>query len=754
MKITKLKVIAIILIITLIIPNFAFAAVTYTREGGNNITGIATYITDDTYVDSKYDAKSINVPLSNIEIYDYNSTTLKQPTGNGDEIAYSGNENKYYYSIEEAVGGSNEFLNYTIKLGTGEQHEENVATFIYKNALKINGMTYNVKVNLKDIYKEGENEQALRVRIGNRVKQENNLYDVSTYTSNIGIVIGVPSCTGNKLEVKTEYFAIDNDGNSIDISGLLGITDIDLNQGVFIKNFVANNNNIYMYEKNSNNETIEDINYKTVEDGTYIYSTVDTNTSEHDVYALIDEKNEIGLTFTFDDKSAGSAIKFYGNDESVKIYKKITTSVTGGTITPSITNIKNGENKTISYTPNDSSRQYLKSITVDGTTLTDEQMQTYQNEYAFTNITEDHTIEVVYANKPAVSFNPMGGSPTPDTQYVDLEDKATEPETEPTKEGYTFDGWQNPDGTTPYDFDTPVTEDIELKAKWTPIVYNITYVTNGGTNDPSNPATYKVEDTIDFQSPTREGYTFEGWYEDEDLTTPKDGISNETGDITVYAKWEAIEEDEDIPYKVEHYKQKLDGTYEVAATETDLKGKEGETVTAKAKEYTGYKENKTHENRKASGTLMEGEDLVLKLYYDLEEYKVTFNPEGGTPTPDTQTVKYQDKATEPETKPTKEDYTFKYWYYINDNNEEVRYNFDDPVTSNIELHAKWDKNITPTPTTPDTPTTNTTTAGKTDTTVANKILPNTGIVRSVIMIVLAITVVLGVRYYRLKYIMK
>ena len=69
------------------------------------------------------------------------------------------------------------------------------------------------------------------------------------------------------------------------------------------------------------------------------------------------------------------------------------------------------------------------------------------------------------------SFDPNGGTPEPNDQTVNHGDKATEPETDPKKEGYTFDGWYTKDGEK-YDFDTPVTEDIELIAHWTPIGSN------------------------------------------------------------------------------------------------------------------------------------------------------------------------------------------------------------------------------------------------------------------------------------------
>ena len=79
-----------------------------------------------------------------------------------------------------------------------------------------------------------------------------------------------------------------------------------------------------------------------------------------------------------------------------------------------------------------------------------------------------------------------------------------------------------------------------LKLYYDPIIYKIEYEPNGGKNDPRNPSTYTVDDKITFQPATREGYNFQGWYEDPEFTKPITGIENRTGDIKVYAKWEAI----------------------------------------------------------------------------------------------------------------------------------------------------------------------------------------------------------------------
>jgi len=85
---------------------------------------------------------------------------------------------------------------------------------------------------------------------------------------------------------------------------------------------------------------------------------------------------------------------------------------------------------------------------------------------------------------------------------------------------------------------TNINSTITLYARWTPIVYNITYVLNGGTIS-TNKETYTIEDTITLDNPTKTGYGFIGWYNNEDYTGSiiVNIPSGSYGDKTFYAKW-------------------------------------------------------------------------------------------------------------------------------------------------------------------------------------------------------------------------
>ena len=270
-------------------------------------------------------------------------------------------------------------------------------------------------------------------------------------------------------------------------------------------------------------------------------------------------------------------------------------------------------------------------------------------------------------NKYTVTFK--DGDTILKTETVAHGEGATAPE-QPTKEGYTFVGWDK-------EFSN-ITSDLTINAEWTANTYNVTLNTNGGTiKEGENVTSYTYGIGVTLPIPTKTGYTFAGWYKTEELTGEAiHTIGTEAiGDKTYYAKWEA---GEGIIYKVEHYKQNLEtNTYEKVETD-ELTGTTGLNVVATAKTYEGYRENKTHKDRVATGEIKADGSLVLKLYYDINKYTVTFKD--GDTILKTETVAHGEGATAPE-QPTKEGYTFVGW------NKEFN-----NITSDLIVNAKWTKN--------------------------------------------------------------
>ena len=147
------------------------------------------------------------------------------------------------------------------------------------------------------------------------------------------------------------------------------------------------------------------------------------------------------------------------------------------------------------------------------------------------HVTEEYT----------VTFNAYGGFPMPDEQHVKSGEKAVLP-VAPTLKGYTFAFWylgEDEQNATAYDFDTPVTGDITLTAKWNINKYTVTFDSYGGTPVPPKQEVEYGLTAAKPDDPTLKGHTFAFWYlgEDEQNATAYDFGTPVTENITLTAKW-------------------------------------------------------------------------------------------------------------------------------------------------------------------------------------------------------------------------
>ena len=175
---------------------------------------------------------------------------------------------------------------------------------------------------------------------------------------------------------------------------------------------------------------------------------------------------------------------------------------------------------------------------------------------------------VVNAN--TVSFlDDNGGNTISTVQHVHSGDTITVED--PTREGYEFTGWvSDMEGVTIEDniVTLPWTQRdwrnnlrLTFYATWGLSEYQIMYVLNGGTVS-DNPISYTIEsEDITLNNPTREGYEFVGWMDEEDneLGTEVTIPTGSTGDKIFIARWKAI------PYNVTYV---LDGGTAVDNPET------------------------------------------------------------------------------------------------------------------------------------------------------------------------------------------
>jgi len=246
-------------------------------------------------------------------------------------------------------------------------------------------------------------------------------------------------------------------------------------------------------------------------------------------------------------------------------------------------------------------------------------------------LTADTTLYAVWQiNTHTVTFNVQGHGTAPEAQTVNHNGTATRPETDPAANGYTFGGWYtDAECTNEYSFETPVTEDITVFAKWTPAEYTISYNLDGGllADGVTNPVTYTIEsDDITLSNPTKEGYTFTGWT-GTDVTEASQNVTiakGSTGNRTYTAAWEVAE----ASYTVRHYLQNLenDEYTEKAEDAQTLTGKIGEQTTAEAKTYEGFTMvNLVQKTIPASGS------TTVPVYYDRNKHTVTYTVTGDAP---------------------------------------------------------------------------------------------------------------------------
>ena len=145
----------------------------------------------------------------------------------------------------------------------------------------------------------------------------------------------------------------------------------------------------------------------------------------------------------------------------------------------------------------------------------------------------------VTTTKYTVTFNTNGGS-TVSSQKIEDGKTATKP-SNPTKAGNSFIGWYSDETcNNVYDFASAITGNITIYAKWSIESYTVSFDVKGG-NETIDAQTVEYNGTITKPTdPTKEGYTFGGWYTSSYYITEFDFTSKITKSLTLYAKWNEI----------------------------------------------------------------------------------------------------------------------------------------------------------------------------------------------------------------------
>ena len=279
----------------------------------------------------------------------------------------------------------------------------------------------------------------------------------------------------------------------------------------------------------------------------------------------------------------------------------------------------------------------------------------------------------------AVSIDLGGGKLGGSSEDIQIIVKSGESFTAPASDGLTRpDGdtgsyfmWLGSNGKLYAPGDSVPADVTTLTVQWTAPTYAVTLNTNGGTINNGNVTeyTYGVGATLPTADDmTYTGYTFKGWYDNENLTgSPVTAIGGtETGNKEYWAKWE-----------INQYTITFDtnGGSEIAPITQDY----GTAITAPA--------NPTRKGYTFKGwdkeipETMPAENMTVKAQWEINQYTITFDTNGGSEiAPITQD--YGTAITTP-ADPTRKGYTFKGW------DKEI------PKTmpaENITVKAQWEIN--------------------------------------------------------------
>ncbi|MFJ5767750.1 InlB B-repeat-containing protein, partial [Lysinibacillus sp. NPDC093210] len=361
----------------------------------------------------------------------------------------------------------------------------------------------------------------------------------------------------------------------------------------------------------------------------------------------------------------------YDTSPPVEVKHKVSFDVDGGSLVPE-QSITHGEKASEPPAPTKA------GYTFEGWYTDDERT----NQYDFTNnvITANTTLYAKW--KPVgytVNFEVNGGSLVPN-QTVAHGEKVSKPTPAPTKAGYTFGGWYTDVTLTEtYDFNNEITANTTLYAKWKPVTYTVNFEVNGGSLVPSQSVAHGEKVSKPTSAPTKAGYTFEGWYTDDEGTEQYDFTNHViTANTTLYAKWEPLK------YTV---------SFEVSGgsavpSQTVAHGEKVTVPPAPTKAgytFEGWYTDDERTNQYDFTNNVITANTTLYAKWEPVGYTVNFEVGGGSVVP-SQSVAHGKKATVPPA-PTKAGYTFEGWY--TDDERTNQYDFTNVITANTTIYAKW-----------------------------------------------------------------
>ncbi|EAD8127048.1 LPXTG cell wall anchor domain-containing protein [Listeria monocytogenes] len=307
---------------------------------------------------------------------------------------------------------------------------------------------------------------------------------------------------------------------------------------------------------------------------------------------------------------------------------------------------------------------------------------TFKQDVAVGSTTSSYTgIIIQPLNEPLdynVTFNIDGN--TSEVKTVTEEDLIPEP-ANPTKQGYTFDGWYDAEtGGTKWDFTTGQmpANDLMLYAHFSVNSYQVNFDIDGAVMNEA-----VVYDTLlnEPTAPTKQGYTFDGWYDAEtggnkwDFKTMK----MPANDVTLYAHFTVSS------YQVNF---DIDGAVTNEAIVYDTLLNEPATPTKQGYTFDGWYDAETGGNKWDFKTMkMPANVVTLYAHFTINNYQANFDIDGAVTN---ETITYDTLLNEP-TAPTKQGFLFDGWYDAEVGGTKWDFNTMKMPANDITLYAHFSK---------------------------------------------------------------
>lgn len=154
--------------------------------------------------------------------------------------------------------------------------------------------------------------------------------------------------------------------------------------------------------------------------------------------------------------------------------------------------------------------------------------------FSVNNTNRNYFLSGNYVELVTINWDSQGGTLI-QSQKIQIGDSINKPN-DPIRPSFQFGGWALPSApNTPIIFPQSITSNITYQAIWLP-TYQLTFNVNGGQILPSQTIIENNLPTI--VTPSRFGYTFEGWFTDNiTFNNPFDFNQPFTSNTTIHAQW-------------------------------------------------------------------------------------------------------------------------------------------------------------------------------------------------------------------------